>query len=112
MGRDEITRKSRWKRTTSGRTKIVYKRGKSAKLECALCAGKLHGVPHCRTVSGISKLPKSQKRPEVLFGGVLCGRCREEVTRKAVLVHEGKEDILGISLKKAKFVEEVAKKVS
>jgi len=43
----------------------------------------LNGVPRLRPVE-LRKLPLSQKRPERMFGGVLCIRCLERLLKKSV----------------------------
>jgi len=40
-------------------------------------------VPRLRPVE-LRKLPLSQKRPERMFGGVLCIRCLERLLKKSV----------------------------
>jgi len=43
----------------------------------------LNGVPRLRPVE-LRKLPLSQKRPERMFGGVLCVNCLEKLLKKTV----------------------------
>ena len=107
MSGHEMTKKQKKKRTTSGKTKIVYKKNKPAKKKCALCDRQLHGVPHSKSISEISKLSKTQKRPNVIFGGVLCNKCRENIIREAALVKTKEKKIEEVLIKKRKFTEEV-----
>ncbi|MBI2148086.1 50S ribosomal protein L34e [Candidatus Woesearchaeota archaeon] len=70
-------------RTPGGNTVIHYKFRKPGKPQCSNCGEYLKGVARGR-VSSISKLAKTQKRPERPFGGVLCSRCmRKTMVEKA-----------------------------
>ena len=57
-----------------GSTALRYKRRKPSKAQCAGCGRNLSGVPR-DIPSKIHNLPKTKKRPERPFGGVLCSRC-------------------------------------
>ncbi len=69
-------------RTPSGKTKISYRIRKPGKATCANCGATLQGVPHT-VKSKLRNMPKSQRRPERAFGGVLCSACakREIIAR-------------------------------
>ncbi len=69
-------------RTPGGRTVLHYKRRKPKAPHCANCSKVLHGIPH-ELPFKMSNIPKSQKRPERIFGGVLCSACtkREIISR-------------------------------
>ena len=62
-----------YKRVTKG-VKLVYEKRKPKKSHCAGCNAVLMGVPSERPYK-IRTMPKSQKRPERMFGGVLCSKC-------------------------------------
>jgi len=51
-------------------------------MRCGRCGAPLGGVP----ISEDERrwLPKTKKRPERMFGGVLCPRCLKEVLKEAV----------------------------
>lgn len=60
-----------------------YKKRLPAKAQCGGCGKELQGVPRVRAVT-MRGLPKSQKRPERPYGGVLCSTCmRETMISKA-----------------------------
>ena len=61
------------KKVPSG-VKIVYKRRKPSKAKCSECGAELKGVPR-EIPSKLNKLPKSRRRPERPYGGVLCSKC-------------------------------------
>ena len=48
---------------------------------CALCSSKLHAVPK-RGIAGMRKLAKTKKRPERVFGGILCAGCTRRVLKE------------------------------
>ena len=60
-----------------------YKKRNPAKAQCGSCGKELHGVPRARAVV-LLNLPKTKKRPERPYGGVLCSKCmRETMISKA-----------------------------
>lgn len=70
-------------RTPSGRNVIHYKRRKPKLAHCADCSGILHGTKR-ELPYQMRNLPKSQKRPERIFGGTLCLACvKRELIRRA-----------------------------
>ncbi|MEZ0289705.1 MAG: 50S ribosomal protein L34e [Sulfolobales archaeon] len=69
-------------RVPSGEMRIHYERRKSFIPRCARCGAPLGGVP--RKSSELRKLPKTMKRPERMFGGVLCHKCLEELLKEQV----------------------------
>ncbi|MFH0922928.1 MAG: 50S ribosomal protein L34e [Candidatus Micrarchaeota archaeon] len=63
------------KRTTSrGHSSVSKNASKPSARKCALCGTKLHGVPN-KSPGDLTKLAKTEKRPERVFGGVLCSGC-------------------------------------
>lgn len=60
--------KKRMRKSPGGRTTFKPKEEKPAKRLCALCGGELHGMS-----PKASK--KTRKRPERVFGGVVCPQC-------------------------------------
>ncbi len=70
-----------YKKVTKG-VKLVYKKRKPSQPHCANCDAILKGVPHERPYK-MRTMNKSQKRPERMFGGVLCSKCskREIINR-------------------------------
>lgn len=73
------------KRTPGGRSVIHYERRKNSPMRCARCGGILSGVPIKESERRV--LPKTLKRPERMFGGVLCARCLREVLKAVVKAH-------------------------
>jgi len=69
--------------TPSGINKIAYRPRKPKQAHCGECGAKLSGVPRARK-SEINNMPKTAKRPERPFGGVLCSKCmRIKIKEKA-----------------------------
>lgn len=70
-------------KTPGGNTKIHYRRRKPAKAKCAGCGKVLAGVARALPIQ-IKNTPKTKKRPERPYGGVLCTRCtRNKIKQKA-----------------------------
>jgi len=65
-------------RTPGGITKVVYKKKKPAKAQCAKCGETLKGVPTERMYK-MTNMAKTRKRPERPYGGVLCSKCMREL---------------------------------
>lgn len=70
------------RRTPGGRTVIHYEKRKNTPMRCARCGANLAGVPI--KDSERRSLPKSMKRPERMFGGVLCPRCLKIVLKRVI----------------------------
>jgi len=69
-------------RIPSGRSITHYTRRKPGKAQCSSCGAYLKGVPRARSTE-IHNMPKSFKRPERPYGGVLCSRCtRQTIVNK------------------------------
>ncbi|MDD3263299.1 MAG: 50S ribosomal protein L34e [Candidatus Nanoarchaeia archaeon] len=58
----------------SSRVAIHFKKRKPSKAHCSVCGRPLGGMAQERPVK-MKNLPKSQKRPERIFGGVMCPSC-------------------------------------
>ncbi|AJF62558.1 MAG: 50S ribosomal protein L34e [archaeon GW2011_AR20] len=69
-------------KTPSGENLIHYKRRKPKAAHCANCGEVLHGISR-ELPYKMKSMPKSQKRPERIFGGNLCSNCtkREIIER-------------------------------
>jgi len=70
------------RRTPGGRTVVHYERRKNTVMRCGRCGAPLSGVPI--KDSERRKLPRTAKRPERMFGGVLCPKCLREVLKEYV----------------------------
>jgi ribosomal protein L34E len=108
--RSERSKEKKFVRTPGG-VKIRYETGKSGKHHCARCKTVLHGVPHGKRRGEIAKLSKSEKRPSVIFGGVLCGNCRKEVIEDAAKIKAGFKEEKDVDLEIKKFVEIALRRV-
>jgi ribosomal protein L34E len=90
--------------------KIKLVRQKTSKKTCAICPAQLSGVPHGLAKAGTRKLSKTQKRPSVPFGGVLCTGCRSLVAEETAKVLSGKK-IEEVDLSMKPFVEKLLKRL-
>ena len=70
-------------RTPGGTEVTQYKRRKPAKAQC-VCGKFLAGVPH-EIPSRMQNMPKTYKRPERPYGGVLCSACMRRKIALGVL---------------------------
>lgn len=70
-------------RTPGGRAVVHYEKKKPGKPVCMVCGRPLNGVPALRP-SGLSKLAKTEKRPERAYGGVVCHECLARGLRNAI----------------------------
>jgi len=61
-------------RTPGSKTTLHYRRKLNAKPKCGECGQILPGVARGNKTE-IKKLPKTKRRPDRPFGGVLCSRC-------------------------------------
>lgn len=65
-------------KTPGGKTIVHYKRRKPKVAHCGKCGAVLKGIPHERPYR-MENMPKTKKRPERPYGGVLCSRCMREL---------------------------------
>ena len=65
-------------RVPGGSAVLHYRRRKNAPAQCAECGANLPGVPR-GTKTEVMKLPRSARRPERPFGGMLCSACTRRV---------------------------------
>jgi large subunit ribosomal protein L34e len=93
--RQQKSRKHRrvWVKTPGGTTKMIYKRRKPAKAQCAKCRVTLKGMPVEQRYK-MRNMAKTKKRPERPYGGILCTKCsRELIAEKARSMYkEAKEE--------------------
>jgi large subunit ribosomal protein L34e len=69
-------------KTPSKRNIISYRRKKPKLAHCSNCNKPLQGVPRALPFK-MRNMPKSQKRPERIFGGTLCPKCaKRELIRR------------------------------
>ena len=105
-------KKVKYRRACGGKVSVLKGRKKTSKQTCALCDGILHGVPHGKNKTGVRKLAKSERRPDVVFGGVLCTRCRKSIIVEAVKVNTGIKTIEDVGLKQKPYVLQAEKVVA
>ncbi len=101
-----------YRRTPGGRVVIHFRRKKTGKHVCALCGRPLHGVPHGRRPSQVRKLAKTERRPERVFGGVLCADCARKIIDLAFYVKAGVKRMEEIGIRERQFVEQALKVVA
>ena len=66
-----------------GKTRLHYRKRKPGKAKCGNCGAVLKGTLRERS-NKMGNLPKTKKRPERPYGGVLCSRCmRILIVKKA-----------------------------
>ena len=70
-------------RTPGGSLVVRFERRKPGPARCARCGRELGGVPRLAP-RRLRKLPKTAKRPERPYGGVLCGSCLAELIFEVV----------------------------
>ena len=62
------------RRTPGSRVSVQYKQGKPKNAKCGECGVILKGVPRGLSAE-MKNLPKTKKRPQRPYGGVLCSKC-------------------------------------
>lgn len=106
--RRSTSSKMRMVRTPGGRSAPIYKPKKPSKGVCAICGEILHGVPN-RSRSGMRKLAKTQKRPERMFGGVLCAICVRDIVKEKIRLESGILAREEVGIKHLKFIDMMKK---
>ncbi|USN45973.1 MAG: 50S ribosomal protein L34e [Candidatus Woesearchaeota archaeon] len=62
------------KKAPGGRQITHFRKRRPRQAVCAVCGTKLHGVPRLHPAEA-RNTPKTMKRPERAYGGVLCASC-------------------------------------
>jgi large subunit ribosomal protein L34e len=70
-------------RLPGGETVVHYEKRRPGPARCAICGRPLNGVPRLRP-SELRQLPKTAKRPERIYGGVICPSCLTKLIKKTV----------------------------
>ncbi|MCX8158553.1 MAG: hypothetical protein N3D73_02690 [Candidatus Diapherotrites archaeon] len=112
MSGHAITKKKVIRRTPKGQKTILLKRKEKVKPECHICKSKLHGAIYERSPAKIHRKSKTQRRPNSIFGGVLCPKCREKVIIDASLIKLKQKNIEDVSNKERYFIESVLRRLS
>ena len=72
-----------YRKIPGGNVSLQYKKKKPSAAKCGNCGAFLKGVPR-ELPFRMRNMPKTKKRPERPFGGVLCSKCmRLEIISKA-----------------------------
>jgi large subunit ribosomal protein L34e len=74
-------------RVPGGNTVRRYERRAPGKAQCAICGAVLKGVPRAHPLE-MKKIPKSSRRPERPYGGVLCSACQRRVMLDQIRAEE------------------------
>ncbi len=70
-------------KTPGGRTVYHKIKKKTSYARCCICKKPLSGVPRVRPYK-LKSMAKTKKRPERMYGGVLCPRCLRKKIFEAV----------------------------
>jgi len=68
-------------KTPGGKTTFHFRRRKPSKAKCADCKTELAGVPR-ELPRKMTNLPKTAKRPDRPYGGVLCSACTRKLLQQ------------------------------
>jgi len=68
-------------RTPGSRVSVHYRERKPSKAVCGSCKKQLAGVPR-ELPSMMKNMPKTAKRPERPYGGVLCSACTRKLLKQ------------------------------
>ncbi len=68
-------------KTPGSNTHVQYRQRKPSKAVCAHCKKELMGVPR-ELPAKMRNMPKTAKRPERPYGGVLCSACMRGVMKE------------------------------
>ena len=74
-------------KTPGSKVTVHYRKRKPSKAKCGSCGSVLKGVPR-ELPAKMKNMPKTQKRPERPFGGVLCSKCVKVKFKSAARVAE------------------------
>ncbi|MFH1439911.1 MAG: 50S ribosomal protein L34e [Candidatus Woesearchaeota archaeon] len=72
-------------RVPSSKVTVQYRKRKPSKAKCGKCGALLKGVPR-ELPAKMKNMPKTHKRPERPFGGVLCSKCMRTKFKIAVRI--------------------------
>jgi large subunit ribosomal protein L34e len=70
-------------KTPAARIVTHYRLRKPSKVCCATCGAPLKGVPRARPAD-LHAIPKTARRPERPYGGVLCSACTRSKFKTAL----------------------------
>ena len=67
-------------KTPGGTVKTQYRRRNPSKAQCGKCGDELKAVPRMLPYE-VRSTPKTKRRPERPYGGVLCSKCTRELIK-------------------------------
>ncbi|MCX6798735.1 MAG: 50S ribosomal protein L34e [Candidatus Diapherotrites archaeon] len=105
--RTQKTKKRKFRRLPHGKSKLCFQKAKSSRHHCALCEAVMHGVPHGKRQCAVGKMGKSERRPNALFAGTLCNKCRKNAVLEAAKVESGCKQMQSVELRLRKFASQV-----
>lgn len=91
------------KRRARKNTAVLHKRDKPHAVRCPLCDTKLAGMPRLHSLQ-LRRLSKTEKRPERVFGGVLCGNCVKAILKSKARLASGAITKKDIDLRHMKYL--------
>ncbi len=103
-GKRSMKKKSR---KTPSKTTTEYFREKNSKRICPINKTALLGVTHDQKKA--RKQSKTQKRPNVPFGGVLSSKAREQVFTEVAKIKAGIKELNDVDQKYRKYVSQAMK---
>ena len=72
------------KKLPGNRTVIHYEKRAHKKAQCSSCGAVLPGVATGKPTK-MKNMPKTEKRPERPYAGILCSRCMREKIRSTII---------------------------
>lgn len=106
MKRSDYRKKSTSRKTPAGRTAWLSKKKKPKVATCALCDTRLFGVPRSSR-SAVRKLAKTERRPERMFAGVLCGNCVQHLLKTKARLNSGAVSEKDVAIRERKFLAQI-----
>ena len=71
-------------RTPGGKTVLRFDKRKPSIAKCGACGAELKGIPR-ELPYKMHNMPKTMKRPERPYGGVLCSKCMREKIKSEII---------------------------
>ena len=69
-----------FKKLPGGETELRYEQRNPKVAHCGRCGAKLNGIPRAKA-QDLARMPKTYKRPERPYGGVLCSACLRDMLK-------------------------------
>jgi ribosomal protein L34E len=104
-------RKHKTLKTPSGKSTRLVKSKKTGKHVCALSRKPLNGMPHGKRVIEVSRLTKTQRRPENPLASFLAPTVRKDLYLQAVMLKYGIMDADEIDYRYKKYISMIENKI-